>query len=38
MSNESAFQREVKDFWYPQYNKNGYPHVQQGMILKYREE
>ena len=33
MSNESAFQREVIDFWYPQYNKNGYPHVQQGMIL-----
>ncbi len=33
MPNESTFQRVVKDFWYPEYNKNGYPHVQQGMIL-----
>ena len=33
MSNESTFQRDIKDFWYPKYNKNGYPHVQQGVIL-----
>lgn len=28
-----TFQREVKDQWYVNYNKNGYPHVQQGMVL-----
>lgn len=33
MSNQSTFHRGVKEFWYPQYNKNGYPHVQQGVIL-----
>ncbi|MBL5769093.1 MULTISPECIES: pirin family protein [Heyndrickxia] len=33
MSNESIFHRDIKDFWYPTYNKNGYPHVQQGVIL-----
>ena len=33
MKNDSKFQREVKDYWYPKYNKNGYPHIQQGFIL-----
>lgn len=33
MANEPTFQREVKDYWYPKYNKNGYPHIQQGFIL-----
>lgn len=33
MKNDSTFQREVKDYWYPKYNKNGYPHIQQGFIL-----
>ncbi|WP_280771365.1 pirin family protein [Salipaludibacillus daqingensis] len=27
------FQREIKDHWYVHYNKNGYPHVQQGWVL-----
>lgn len=29
----TPFKRDIKDFWYPKYNKNGYPHVQQAMIL-----
>ncbi|MBD8038395.1 pirin family protein [Solibacillus sp. A46] len=33
MKSDSTFQREVKDYWYPKYNKNGYPHIQQGFIL-----
>ncbi|MGM7680777.1 hypothetical protein ACSVDA_01355 [Cytobacillus sp. Hm23] len=33
MSSKSTFNREVREFWYPKYNKNGYPHVQQGVIL-----
>lgn len=33
MSNKFTFKREIKDFWYPKYNKNGYPHVQQGLII-----
>ena len=33
MTSNSTFQREVKDYWYPKYNKNGYPHIQQGFIL-----
>lgn len=40
MSNQLMFHREIKDYWYPKYNKNGYPHVQQGFILhpKKKEE
>ncbi|MFJ8265663.1 pirin family protein [Peribacillus asahii] len=33
MSSKSTFNREVREFWYPKYNKNGYPHLQQGVIL-----
>lgn len=33
MANHKPFQREIKAYWYPKYNKNGYPHVQQGVIL-----
>ncbi|MDX8362993.1 pirin family protein [Cytobacillus sp. IB215316] len=33
MSSKSTFNREVREFWYPKYNKNGYPHVQQGVII-----
>ncbi|GAF65202.1 pirin [Bacillus sp. TS-2] len=33
MSNKSTHNREVRDFWYPKYNKNGYPHLQQAFIL-----
>lgn len=33
MSNNINFKRDVKSYWYPEYNKNGYPHVQQGVIL-----
>lgn len=33
MSNNTNFKRDVKSYWYPEYNKNGYPHVQQGVIL-----
>ncbi|ASK64303.1 hypothetical protein CFK37_06745 [Virgibacillus phasianinus] len=29
----SRFQRDIKDHWYVSYNKNGYPHVQQGFVL-----
>jgi len=40
MSNQTTFLRDIKDYWYPKYNKNGYPHVQQGWILppKRKEE
>ncbi len=30
---EVLFQRDIKDHWRVTYNKNGYPHVQQGFIL-----
>lgn len=33
MSNYTNFKRDVKTYWYPKYNKHGYPHVQQGVIL-----
>ncbi|MEI5906819.1 pirin-like C-terminal cupin domain-containing protein [Bacillus spongiae] len=33
MSSKPTFNREVREFWYPKYSKNGYPHVQQGIIL-----
>lgn len=33
MSNGANFERDVREFWYPKYNKNGYPHVQQGVIV-----
>ncbi len=33
MAAHKPFQREIKDYWYPKYNKNGYPHLQQGIIL-----
>lgn len=33
LATNAVFQRDIKSFWYPEYNKNGYPHVQQGFIL-----
>lgn len=33
MTEKTIFKRDIKDHWYVQYNKNGYPHVQQGFIL-----
>lgn len=33
MTQTSRFIREIKDFWYPTYNQNGYPHVQQAFLL-----
>ncbi|MFT4417202.1 pirin family protein [Fredinandcohnia humi] len=29
----NRFKRDIKDHWYVTYNKNGYPHVQQGFVL-----
>jgi quercetin 2,3-dioxygenase len=33
MQDNSIFHRDIKDYWNVKYNKNGYPHVQQGFIL-----
>lgn len=32
-TNTGLFQRDIKDHWTVTYNKNGYPHVQQGFVL-----
>lgn len=33
MTTPQPFTREIKKFWYPTYNQNGYPHLQQAFIL-----
>lgn len=33
MSDSNIFKRAIRSHWYPKYNKNGYPHLQQAFIL-----